>query len=106
MSTVKATPLELHGLEPGTLILTPNRRLSAWLRRDYNQQMAEQGAYSWPDLQALPLDSWLQLRYEALALNPPPAPPVPALISSRQSRWLWRRVLSDRLEPGMDLEGS
>ncbi|MDY6919929.1 MAG: PD-(D/E)XK nuclease family protein [Pseudomonadota bacterium] len=106
MSTVKATPLELHGLEPGTLILTPNRRLSAWLRRDYNQQMAEQGAYSWPDLQALPLDSWLQLRYEALALNPPPAPPLPALISSRQSRWLWRRVLSDRLEPGMDLEGT
>ncbi|MFZ5602137.1 MAG: hypothetical protein ACOY7J_06765, partial [Pseudomonadota bacterium] len=71
------TPLDFSSCSPETLILTPNRRLSAWLVRDHDAAMATQGLRAWPRLNALPLDAWLQQLFDALGLLLPAEKSVP-----------------------------
>lgn len=99
------TALDLARCAPDTLILTPNRRLSAWLVRDHDALMACNGLQSWPRLNAMPLDAWLQQLFESLSLLLPADNPVPRLLTPRQSALLWRQVIGQDDDPLPDVEG-
>lgn len=99
------TPLDFSACSPETLILTPNRRLSAWLVRDHDAAMAAQGLRAWPRLNALPLDAWLQQLFDALGLLLPAEKSVPRVLTARQSALLWRQVIEQDQDPLPDVEG-
>ncbi|MGC1509298.1 hypothetical protein FT643_09670 [Ketobacter sp. MCCC 1A13808] len=96
--------LAFDSLTVTDLILTPNRRLSAWLMNDYEQWMLQQGKLAWQPPQALPIDSWLQELFHQHALSDG-HDPFPTLLTQLQSRVLWSSIVENELEPGMDLEG-
>lgn len=74
-----------------SILLTPNRRLSATLHKLYQQQQIEHGKLSWPTPTILPLISWLQSLWledfnqysheETLLLN------------SIQEQFVWEKIL-------------
>ncbi|HVL01936.1 MAG TPA: hypothetical protein VM553_19100, partial [Dongiaceae bacterium] len=95
--------LDFTACQPDVLILTPNRRLSAWLIRDHDTWMLQQGAVTWPRLDALPLDRWLQRLFEQISLLPGTSPP-PRLLSPRQSSLIWRQIV-EKQDSTPDAEG-
>ncbi len=98
------TPLDLTQLGPGDLILTPNRRLSAWLQRDYDEiQRTRQRLKTWHALRTQPLDSWFLEQYNRLALVSNPA--LPRLLSPLQVRSLWQKHLTNVVAEPNHLEG-
>lgn len=99
------TTLDLAGIGPNDLILTPNRRLSAWLAQDFNDLMRQSGRLAWHRLNALPLDTWLLNQYETLTLINSQASSYPRLLSQQQSRLLWQQQLAGVMEEGSDQEG-
>lgn len=95
--------LDLSRLGPDDLILTPNRRLSAWLQRDYNHHQRSRGLKAWQALNAQPLDAWLLDQYNQMAILS--HPPLPRLLSPLQVRVLWQKHLSSGIEELGHLEG-
>jgi ATP-dependent helicase/nuclease subunit B len=103
---------DITSLTGDELILTPNRRLSAWLVRDYNNLKSQQGnklaGGAWKTLQALPLDAWLNEQYvqmSSVAISTPHPKPIPRLLSMQQSRLLWQKIISSSSVSGLDLDG-
>lgn len=99
------TTLDLQRIGANDLILTPNRRLSAWLQRDCNELMLGSGKRAWNSLKAMPVDSWLLEQYDALALIHTGDNPLPRLLSPQQSRLIWQKHLARNMEEGTDREG-
>ena len=100
------TDLDVTRLPPGALILTPNRRLSAWLIRDHDAAMAQGPNATWERLNAMPLDAWwLQLYQQICLLYTPGETAHPRLLSTRQSTLLWRQVIEQAGAPAADPDG-
>ena len=92
--TIANINLDLAALQPDTLILTPNRRLAAWLGRDYDSLQQSLGRKSWPSLNVQPLDSWLQQLYrDACLLQSAPSNTSLRLLTGLQSAFCWQQVL-------------
>src|SRR5579883_1975177 len=77
-----------------SLILTPNRRLSAVLSRKYSEWQTTQQKKCWPTLKILPFyPTWLEKiwqEYAARELND-----CTFLLSSQHERILWEKILRD-----------
>ncbi|WP_290581317.1 PD-(D/E)XK nuclease family protein [Ketobacter sp.] len=81
------------------LVLTPNKRLSRFLRDGFNQyQATRQPATAWATPTCYSLQGWLQQAWEALALRPqhPLLQRMP--LAPMQERILWQRVVAEHPE--------
>lgn len=95
--------LDLTLIQPGDWVLTPNRRLAAWLQRDYNQQQQAAGRSAWNGLQAMPLDVWLAEQYNIQSIIV--GRNLPLLLSAVQTRVLWQQQLEQIMPVGSDVDG-
>lgn len=102
--TIGSVYLDMKTLPPGLVVLTPNRRMAAWLVRDHDQQQQATGAKSWARLNVQPLDSWLQQLFDEICLLLPAGERGhPRLLSKAQSALFWRQILEQ--EELVDLDG-
>jgi len=104
--TIDFLNLDISNLPDDLLVLTPNRRLAAWLGRDYDQLQQQQGKKTWRRLNVQPLDVWWRQMFDELCLLiPPPAQGHPRLLSPAQNTLLWRQVLEQLWDQSQDIEG-
>lgn len=103
--TIDSLYLDIAALPDDLLVLTPNRRLAAWLDRDHDQLQQSRGLTSWPRINAQPLDQWLQQLFEEICLAVPLDQAAPRLLSSSQSALIWKQVLEQHWEQPTDIEG-
>jgi ATP-dependent helicase/nuclease subunit B len=82
-------------------VITPNRRLSAALIRDFDAQQAARGLASWESADVLPLSAFLERFYED-ALYSDLARGLPILLSGAEEQALWEEVIAAS-ESGKDL---
>jgi probable DNA repair protein len=75
-----------------SLILTPNRRLSANALKQYNQSQLDAGQPCWPALDILPFQSWLErLWFDYCAKNIKKK--CPQLLTPQQQTMLWEDII-------------
>ena len=85
----------IEQLASGATVVTPNRRLSAAIRRAYDQRSAEQGRLAWPASDVLPWNAWLERGFrDAFARGAAHR----LLMSHSQARTLWQRVIGESPE--------
>lgn len=75
------------------VILTPNRRLSASLKRQHNAREISTGQTGWQTPAILPLQAWLQTLWQQCVMQRLPDVP-PRLLSPAQEVLLWEQILA------------
>ena len=85
----------IEQLARGATAVTPNRRLSAAVRRSFDRRALEQGQTTWIAADVLPWNAWLERIFrDASAYGKADR----LLMSHSQARTLWRRVIADAPE--------
>ena len=84
-------------LTAGGLVLAADLRQARILRRLHDRAQVAAGRRAWPTAQVLPLDAWLVLQWNRVAVE---RPELPRILPPIALRWLWRtQVASDA--PGL-----
>lgn len=78
-------------IEAGCVVATPNRRLAAHLKRDYDAAQLAAGKSVWVSADCLPLGAFLERCYGELTRFTPGE----TLLSSEQELALWEQVIAD-----------
>lgn len=78
-------------IEAGCVVVTPNRRLAAHLRREFDRAQLAAGRRVWPTADCVPLNAFLERTYDELIRLAAGA----MLLSERQEDALWERVVTD-----------
>ncbi len=73
-------------------VVTPNQRLAAAVRRDFDASRIEKGLSSWETADVLPLAALVERLYED-ALYSELAPQLPILLTSAQEQSLWEDIV-------------
>ena len=76
------------GLEAGVTVVTPNRRLAAALKREFDDAQAGRGLAVWESADILPLTALVERAYED-ALYSEHADALPLLLTPVQEQALW-----------------
>ncbi len=77
------------------LVLTPNKRLSRYLRDGFNQYQASgQSAQAWTTPSCFSYQGWIQQVWQQLALKPEHPLLARMPLSTMQERILWQRLVS------------
>ena len=74
----------------GCAVVTPNRRLAAHLKREFDLAQAASGRTAWPSADCLPLGAFLERTYDELTHLAEGA----ALLSPQQEAVLWERAVA------------
>lgn len=82
--------MKLSDFGPNITVVTPNQRLSSYLRNRYNQEQEARGATVWPSLDCLPLASWVTRAYMQLS-------DAPLLLSEAQALVIWEAIIIQSL---------
>ena len=77
-------------IEAGCVVVTPNRRLAAHLRREYDALQLQSGKPVWPTAECLPLNAFLERTYGELTRFAAGA----TLLSPQQETVLWEQVIA------------
>lgn len=83
-------------LDENTIVLTPNRRLSATLHKAYQQFKIEENQVAWKTPDILPFTSWLQRAWQDYASKSFATQPY--LLNSSQEQFLWEKILMNAEE--------
>lgn len=75
-----------------TTVVTPNRRLAAALRRDFDETQLAAGLTVWEAADVLPLGAFIERLYEDM-LYGDPAIKVPVLLTPVQEQALWEGIV-------------
>lgn len=78
-------------LNTNSILLTPNRRLSASLLKSYQQQQLQQGQTAWQSLDILPFTRWLERLWHQYTAQH--TDDFPLLLSANQEKMLWEEIL-------------
>jgi len=78
-------------MTPDTVILTPNRRLSATLHKLYQQQQLASNKTSWPNPQILPITTWIQFLWDDYTHKSLQS--FPLLLNPAQEQFLWEKII-------------
>jgi ATP-dependent helicase/nuclease subunit B len=78
-------------LTPGTIILTPNRRLSAALSKSFQQWQIQQGQTWWHTASIMPFASWIQEIWRTYAAQMITAAPL--ILTAQQEQLVWEEIL-------------
>lgn len=81
----------LTNLSTTDLVLTPNRRLAAYLRQEYNilQQNPEQ--LCWQNIDIIPLQSWFERCWQEVSTTSTYNPML--LLNSQQEQLVWQQII-------------
>ena len=74
-------------------VVTPNRRLAAYLKEQFDTAQREAGRTAWATPDILPLNTFLERSYRALNIRDK-AGTRPQLLDAAQSQLLWEQVVS------------
>lgn len=77
-------------IEAGCVVVTPNRRLAAWLTRRHDVAQAGAGRRVWPSADCLPLGAWLERTQAELTRGSGRA----QLMTPAQELALWESIIS------------
>lgn len=80
-------------LAEGVTVITPNRRLSRDLKRDFDGAQQASGRRVWTAADVLPWDAWLVRSFGEV--EPDPNSALPALLSPVQQQTLWRQIVRE-----------
>lgn len=83
-------------LNPDTVVLTPNRRLSATLHKQYHLYQLEQQHQSWQTPRILPVISWIQQLWTDYTHSRIEASPL--LLNAAQEQCIWEGILLNTKE--------
>lgn len=89
-------------LAPNTIILTPNRRLSATLHKLYQQYQLQQGLTVWETPTIMPISTWLQRTW--LDYTRTQFADAPLLLNPQQEQYVWETVLTQAKETNQLLQ--
>lgn len=78
-------------ISPQDLIVTPNRRLAAFLRQEFAKFQHEQNLKVWQSPNFLPLNTWLELAWEKNQLIG--KDDAYTLLNKQQSQLLWEQII-------------
>lgn len=81
-------------IEAGCVVVTPNRRLAAWLTREHDAAQARAGRRVWPSADCLPLGAWLERTQAELTRGSGRA----LLMTPAQELALWEGIISESRE--------
>ena len=84
-------------LTAGGLILAADLRQARILRRLHDRAQVAAGRRAWPTAQVMPLDAWLVLQWNGVAVE---RPELPHILPPIALRWLWRTQVA-REAPGL-----
>lgn len=87
--------LRLHDtIASGTraTIVTPNRRLATYLKRQYDDAQCSAGRSAWDAADILPLETFLERTYRTLSLRRGNAP-LPQLLTGIQCQYVWEELV-------------
>jgi len=85
----------------GCVVVTPNRRLAAHLKQQYDTKQVASGALAWPAADILPFSAFVERTYED-ALYSDQAATLPILLTPAQEQALWESIIRES-EPGKAL---
>lgn len=77
-------------LEPASILLTPNRRLSRHLKRSFAQYQHDRGFSAWETLACYALEDWLQLLWQGVADQ---SETQRILLSGLQEKIIWQQAI-------------
>jgi probable DNA repair protein len=81
-------------IEAGCVVVTPNRRLAAQLRREYDARQVEAGHSAWPTADILPFSAFVERAYgDALYSSHTAA--LPILLAPAQEQALWENLIRE-----------
>lgn len=89
------------GPEADVTVVTPNRRLAATLKREFDAIQAAHGRLAWVSADILPVTAFIERIYEG-AFYSAQTSDLPALLTSSQEQFLWEDVIT-RSEAGAAL---
>lgn len=81
-------------IDAGCVVVTPNRRLAAHLKQEYDAQQAAAGRSVWPTADILPLSAFVERVYGD-ALYSGQAAGLPILLAPAQELALWETVIGE-----------
>jgi probable DNA repair protein len=85
-------------IETGCVVVTPNRRLAAHLKREYDARQAAAGKRAWPTADILAFPDFVERAYLD-ALYSGAATALPVLLTPAQEQSLWESVVRES-DPG------
>jgi probable DNA repair protein len=88
-------------IEAGGAVITPNRRLAAHLKHEYDARQAASGKPAWPTADILPFSAFVERAYRD-ALYSSDAAGLPVLLAPAQEQALWETVVRES-DPGAAL---
>jgi probable DNA repair protein len=81
-------------IEAGCVVVTPNRRLAAHLKREYDERQLAAGKRVWPTADILPFSALVERAYRD-ALYSEQAVALPVVLAPAQELALWENVISE-----------
>lgn len=87
----------LPWIDAGATLLTPNLRLSRYLRQAWDARQQAAGKGAWPTLAAHAVEHWLQARWQRCVLRGALAPR--RCLGNAEELLLWEQVISDCTGP-------
>ena len=81
-------------IDAGCAVVTPNRRLAAHLKHQYDERQAAAGKSAWPTADILPLSAFVERAYEDACYSQS-ATELPVLLTPAQDQALWEGIIRD-----------
>ncbi len=78
----------------GCVVITPNRRLAAYLKQQYDAKQAASGMLAWPSADILPFSAFVERAYED-ALYSDQAAALPILLTPAQEQARWEAIIRE-----------
>jgi ATP-dependent helicase/nuclease subunit B len=82
----------LARLEAGATLVTPNRRLAQYLKREFDSAQQSKGLAVWPTPDVLPLSTFIERCFDA-ALHCADGQLLPVLLTPAQEAVIWEQVV-------------
>ncbi len=83
-------------LDQRTVVLTPNRRLTATLLKQHQAYQLERGLTSWLTPAIMPESTWIKKCFDEYSLTSDKPPPL--LLSDAQENYLWQYIINSSPE--------
>ena len=82
-------------IDAGYTIVTPTKRLSRYLQRQFNVAQAAAGLSTWETPDILPWSAWVTSTWETL-IRKQNKPPL--LLNQHQQQWVWQQIIEQNEE--------
>ena len=89
---LKHVPDRTPGCTPSCTLITPNRRLAAFHKREFDRAQQQAGRLAWQSPDILPYPSWVERTWRDLSLRAETRV-HPQLLDSVQSQLLWEQIV-------------